>query len=74
MNYSYSLKLFKKLPEFIDGIKVVGELYGIDLYENINGSETEELADQNALTNDVTAVGQDINDSINTYGKQQSPN
>jgi hypothetical protein len=65
-NWNNSFYLFAR-PSFCEGVARVLDLGGtLQIY---NESKTEEEADLKAIENDWLAVGLDMKEAINKYGK-----
>lgn len=67
MSGNYSFYLFAR-PSFAEGMARVLDLSGV--LQDYNTSETPEKADFEALKKDWSAVGEDIKESINEYGRK----
>lgn len=67
LNKNYTFYLFAR-PSFTEGIARVLDL-GVTL-QDYNTSETPEDADFEAIKKDWSAVGEDIKESINEYGRK----
>lgn len=69
MNSSKTFRLFKEHPTFLGGFSSLLDV-SASLSRNIKKNDTDNEADENSLRSDWEAVGNDVYEAIDKYGKR----